>query len=176
MYNGIFKLRNLGITIICFFLSQAQVTLKAAEPIAPVSFPAQTVPIESEGVYFTDVTQTALFNGYYREYYESGDLKLEMYIKDGRPEGTYVVYFENARIKEVRSYRNGVFHGIWRTYNESGMLIAQAEYVEGKKDGVWMVWDENGVRRYEMHYSVGKKAGTWYMWDEKGMLISEKTY
>jgi len=133
-------------------------------------------PVYSEGLYYTDKTQTELFTGYYREYYESGDLKLDVFLYNGRPEGTYVVYFPNARINEVRAYRKGLFHGIWRTYNENGMLIAQAEYFDGIKDGAWMIWDENGIRRYEMHYTNGEKTGTWYMWDEKGLLISEKAY
>lgn len=145
--------------------------------ISQSSLPASDPkPVESDGVYFTDASQTRLFSGFYREYYESGDLKLEMYIKDGKPEGPYVVYFQNARISEVRSYHSGVFHGIWRTYNENGMLISQAEYKNGKKDGFWMVWDDSGIKRYEMQYSNGKKIGTWFMWDEKGKLISEKSY
>jgi len=133
-------------------------------------------PVYSEGLYYTDKTQTELFTGYYREYYESGDLKLDVFLYNGRPEGTYVVYFPNARIQEVRAFRKGLFHGIWRTYNENGMLIAQAEYADGLKDGAWMIWDENGIRRYEMHYSKGQKTGVWYMWDDKGLLISEKSY
>ncbi len=133
-------------------------------------------PVESDGLYFTDKSQTNLYTGFYRSYYETGDLELEMFIKEGKPEGPYVVYFRNARIKEVRSYHNGIFNGIWRSYNESGMLKEQAEYLDGKKHGLWMVWDDNGIKRYEMQYSKGKKVGTWYMWDEKGKLISEKSY
>lgn len=133
-------------------------------------------PVYNEGLYYMDKTQTELFTGYYREYYESGDLKLDVFLLNGRPEGTYVVYFPNARIQEVRAFRKGLFHGIWRTYNENGMLIAQAEYADGLKEGAWMIWDENGIRRYEMHYSKGQKTGVWYMWDDKGLLISEKSY
>lgn len=134
------------------------------------------VPVESEGLFFTDVSQTKLFSGFFREFYPGGDLKMEMFIKDGKPEGPYVIYYENARIKEVRSYHYGIYHGLWRSYNENGMLISQAEYYDGKKNGAWMVWDDNGIKRYEMSYDMGKKSGTWYMWDEKGKLISEKKY
>jgi antitoxin component YwqK of YwqJK toxin-antitoxin module len=137
---------------------------------------ASQQPVYVDGLYFTDQSQTELFTGYYREYYESGELKLDVFLFNGRPEGTFVVYFPNARIKEVRAYRKGVFHGVWRTYNDSGMLISQAEYANGLKDGAWMIWDENGIRRYEMHYRKGEKTGIWYMWDDKGVLISEKVY
>lgn len=160
-----------------FFFSLIVVLLPlfGEKEASPVTTSSQQ-PVYVDGLYFTDQSQAELFTGYYREYYESGELKLDVFLFNGRPEGTFVVYFPNARIKEVRAYRKGVFHGVWRTYNDSGMLISQAEYDHGLKDGAWMIWDENGIRRYEMHYTKGEKTGVWYMWDDKGLLISEKTY
>jgi len=133
-------------------------------------------PVESEGLYFTDASQARLYSGEYREYFDSGAIRLEMHIKNGKPEGAYVVYYENGKPNEIRSYLDGKFHGIWRTYNENGNLIAQAEYQNDKKHGKWFIWDDNGIMRYEMYYFKGKKAGIWYMWDEKGKLISEKKW
>lgn len=132
--------------------------------------------VQSDGLFFTDATQTKLYSGEYREYFDDGSLKVEMNIKEGKPEGAYIVYFRNGKPNEVRAYRNGEFHGTWRTYNEAGLLIAEAEYRNNKKHGTWKVWDDSGVIRYEMHYTNGRKSGTWYMWDEKGKLISEKKY
>jgi len=162
-----------GIGSVSFPLLGEEQAISLHEPISTLQFPQL---ILNEGLYYSDSSLAETYTGYYREYYESGDLKLEMYILHGKPEGTYVVYYPNARIKEVRSYRNGVFDGIWRTYNEQGMLKAQAEYQHGLKQGDWMIWDDNGIKRYEMHYQKGKKIGTWYMWDEKGRLVSEKNY
>lgn len=129
-----------------------------------------------DGLYYTDDTQNALYSGELREYFPDNTLRLEMNIKEGKPQGSYVVYHENGKPNEVRAYRNGLFHGTWRTYNEAGMLIAEAEYRDNLKHGTWRVWDDNGVMRYETHYDRGKKSGTWLMWDEKGKLISEKSY
>ena len=176
LYNRLFK-------ILCLFLTgigsvSIPLFAEVQDTAANTAVLKQHFPplILSEGLYYPDSSLTETYTGYYREYYESGDLKLEMYILNGKPEGTYVVYYPNARIKEVRSYRNGVFDGIWRTYNEQGMLKAQAEYQHGLKHGDWMIWDDNGIKRYEMHYQKGMKVGTWYMWDEKGRLVSEKDY
>lgn len=132
--------------------------------------------VQSEGMFFTDATQTKLYTGDYKEYYETGELKLEVNIKEGKPEGSYVVYFKNGKPNEVRAYKDGLSHGVWRTYNEAGILISEAEYLSDKKHGRWQVWDDNGIARYEMHYNNSKRTGTWYMWDEKGKLISEKVY
>jgi antitoxin component YwqK of YwqJK toxin-antitoxin module len=173
MKKHLFTLKYVGIILLCSLFYQ--IPIKADQTTSTTEITKRSA-VYSEGLYFTDDTQTELYTGFFREYYESGDLKLEVFLQNGRPEGTYVVYFPNARTKEVRAYRKGIFHGIWRTYNESGMLIAQAEYADGLKDGSWMIWDENGIRRYEMHYLKGKKTGVWYMWDEKGVLLSEKEY
>lgn len=133
-------------------------------------------PVESEGLFFTDASQTKLYTGGYKEFFDDGELRLEMMIIQGKPEGPYVVYYRNGRPNEVRSYHDGKFHGVWRTYNENGMLISQAEYLQNKKHGRWMIWDDNGILRYEMEYTKGVRTGTWYMWDEKGRLVSEKKY
>lgn len=132
--------------------------------------------VHSEGLFFTDGSQTKLYTGEYKEYFDNGSIKLEINIKDGKPQGAYIVYFMNGKPNEVRSYRNGEFHGLWRTYNEAGQLIAEAEYRNNKKHGKWFVWDDTGIMRYEMHYDNGVKTGTWFMWDEKGKLISEKKF
>lgn len=132
--------------------------------------------IQSDGLFFTDATQTKLYSGEYKEFYEGGAIKVEMNIKEGKPEGSYIIYFANGKPNEIRAYRNGEFHGLWRTYNEAGLLIAEAQYRNNKKHGTWHVWDDSGIMRYEMQYSNGKKSGVWYMWDEKGKLISEKKY
>ena len=82
--------------------------------------------VQSDGLFFTDISQTKLYTGDYREFYDNGTMRLEMYIKDGKPEGDYVVYFPNGKPNEIRSYRDGKFHGTWRTYNEAGVLIPEA--------------------------------------------------
>ncbi len=60
-------------------------------------------------------------------------LKMELFLKDGHPEGTYVIYYPDGKIAEVRSYYHGIFHGEWRTYNEAGQLT-----------GIWRTWDDDG--------------------------------
>ena len=116
-----------------------------------VGLSAQTNKIiQSDGLFFTDASQTKLYTGEFKEFFDNGALKVEMNIKEGKPEGPYIIYFENGKPNEVRAYRNGEFHGIWRTYNAAGMLIAEAEYRNNKKDGTWHVWDDSGIMRYEM--------------------------
>lgn len=87
----------------------------------------------SEGQYYTDESQTTPYTGRYTEFYDDGMLKMELFLKDGRPEGTYVIYYPDGKIAEVRSYYHGIFHGEWRTYNEAGQLTGIASYKDGQK-------------------------------------------
>ena len=90
-------------------------------------------------------------------------LKMELFLKDGRPEGTYVIYYPDGKIAEVRSYYHGIFHGEWRTYNEAGQLTGIASYKDGQKDGPWRVWN-----------AKGRKSGIWRTWDDDGKLLTEE--
>ena len=39
----------------------------------------------SEGQYYTDESQTTPYTGRYTEFYDDGMLKMELFLKDGRP-------------------------------------------------------------------------------------------
>lgn len=170
-FKSVTQLNILTMKRIMYMLMMCVIALTATAQYNSVSS-----IVEKDGVYFTDATQTQLYSGEYREYYDNGSLKLEMQIKNGSPEGTYVVYFDNNKPKEIRSYKNGQFHGVWRSYNVDGLLISEAEYKNDKKHGLWRIWDEKGVLRYEMHYNNGNKTGVWKMWNEKAELTGEKKY
>jgi antitoxin component YwqK of YwqJK toxin-antitoxin module len=127
-----------------------------------------------EGVYYDANGKT--FTGIHKEYWENGNVKIEMPLKKGIKDGETYLYFENGTKNEVRAYKKGKMHGTWVTWDEKGNKIAEANYMKGKKHGKWFVWDENGTLRYDMTYKKGEKTGKWMMWDEKGKLIMEKEH
>ena len=47
--------------------------------------------VQSDGLFFTDATQTKLYTGEYKEFYDNGALKVEMNIREGKPEGPYII-------------------------------------------------------------------------------------
>lgn len=172
-------IRNLGVPFIVIYnkekgiMDKKLLLVSAFMAGATWTIQAQDLVL-SEGQYYTDETQTTPYTGRYTEFYEDGMLKMELYLKDGRPEGTYVIYYPDGKIAEVRSYYHGIFHGEWRTYNEHGKLIGLASYKEGQKDGPWRIWSDEGKLLYEMFYTNGKKSGVWRSWDEEGNLLSEE--
>lgn len=99
--------------------------------------------VVTDGVYFTDATQEKLYNGDYREYHDNGNIRAEIYIVNGRPEGQYVIYYPDGRPHEIRSYRNGKPHGCWRMYNQAGTLVSEANYHMNVKHDAWRIWNDN---------------------------------
>jgi antitoxin component YwqK of YwqJK toxin-antitoxin module len=117
-----------------------------------------------------------LYNGKYEEFYNNGNVKRVMFLKNGEQDSTTLLYFDNGKINEIRSYKNGLMHGKWETYNSKGQKLAEAWYSNDKKDGIWKIWDENGILRCEMNYSKGYRTGNWILYNEKGELLSQKQY
>lgn len=117
-----------------------------------------------------------LYNGLYIEYYENGNKKIEMSLKEGEKDSTTILYFEDGKISEVLFYKNGLMHGRWEKFNLQGVKISEAFYYEDKKDSTWRIWNEQGQKIYEMHYQHGEKCGTWIQYSPSGEILSKRDY
>ena len=134
----------------------------------------QSIKLNSENIYVN--VKGKPYSGVYKEYYENGNLKLQMKLKKGFKNGNVFLYFENGKLSEVYSYKNNMMDGLWISYNQTGVKTAEARYIQDKKHGEWKVWDENGTLIYLMYYNNGEKSGTWIKYNEKGEEIARKTY
>jgi len=132
------------------------------------------ITADEDGKYYAD--NNKLYNGTYNEFFNNGNLRMAMELKDGLADGQTYIYSESGILLETRSYSAGKFNGTWLTYNNEGVKIAEAHYLNNKKDGKWLIWDNEGRLRFEMFYASGAKTGTWREWDEAGTLIKEKIY
>ena len=101
----------------------------------------------SEGQYYTDETQTTPYTGRYTEFYEDGMLKMELYLKDGRPEGTYVIYYPDGKIAEVVFILDGEIYDDNATY----FVLADTDRESGDYDDDDYYWE------YENAYVDGQK-------------------
>ncbi len=78
-----------------------------------------------------------------KDYYPSGQLKLEYAYKDGKQEGITKYYYESGQLEWEGNYKDGKREGIGREYYPSGQLKGEAYIMNGalisqKK------YDENG--------------------------------
>ena len=83
------------------------------------------------------------------EYYESGQVKMEGGMKNGKMEGEWTAYFVDGRMQS---------HGLFK---------------DGERTGEATVWQENGNLLQEGFYKEGKHVGKWKFYDEQGNLIKE---
>jgi antitoxin component YwqK of YwqJK toxin-antitoxin module len=86
------------------------------------------------------------------EYYETGEVKMEGAMKDGKREGTWKAYLRDGRPWSIDEFKNGDL------------------------DGSSTVYWENGNLRWEGKYKAGKHVGHWKWYDEQGILLREEDY
>jgi antitoxin component YwqK of YwqJK toxin-antitoxin module len=115
-------------------------------------------------------------DGFYREFYPSGEKFVEGQYKDGHQEGTWRYFHENGQEQREATYKNGQPDGSWDVRNADGAVIAKRGFKNGKRDGTWVVYDESGKQPLrEEVYSEGKADGVWKVWFPSGQQKTEAT-
>lgn len=115
-------------------------------------------------------------NGYYKEWYQSGQLRINATYLNGQPNDSWVENFENGNKMEEGKYVNGKKEGLWTIWHENGQMSKKTNYTNGMVDGKENVWYSNGQISEENHYLKGKKHGICTKWLEDGSKIKEETY
>ena len=78
------------------------------------------------------------------EYYQSGQVKMEGGMKDGKWDGKWVAYFPDGRMQSIGSFENGLRTGQATVWQENGNLLQEGFYKGGKHCGKWKFYDEQG--------------------------------
>jgi hypothetical protein len=89
-------------------------------------------------------------------YYENGQLKHEVLLKDGKPEGLGTNYYSSGRVLSKTNWKNGKKHGSVIFYFETGEIKNESLYEEGvcveSKD-----YFQNGtLEEYRIYDSLGR--------------------
>ena len=86
------------------------------------------------------------------EYYESGQVRLEGGMKDGKMEGEWKAYFPDGRMQSIGTFENGLRTGRAIVWQENGNLLQEGFYKEGMHVGKWKFYDEQGELVKEVDY------------------------
>ncbi|MFH1801208.1 MAG: hypothetical protein ABH891_10285 [Candidatus Omnitrophota bacterium] len=78
-----------------------------------------------------------------REYYESGQLKSEKFVENGKEEGPFKNYSESGELASEGTYTDGKLDGPYKSYFVGGLLKSEITYKDGKTETV-KNYDENG--------------------------------
>ena len=86
------------------------------------------------------------------EYYESGVVKMEGEIKDGKRDGEWTAYFPDGRVQSHGYFKDDKRTGASTVYWNNGNLRSEGFYTEGKHSGKWKWYDEQGIFLREDDY------------------------
>lgn len=64
----------------------------------------------------------------HEDFYENGNLKLFVELKNGKKHGEFRAYYENEELKIKGEFKNDIPSGKWKYYNEEGQLIKTDKY------------------------------------------------
>ena len=100
--------------------------------------------------------------GYWKEFYPTGELKSEGNYIDSKQDGGWKFYFENQKIEVTGRYKNGKKEGTWYWYYPNGELLQEENWIGGKLDGEFLEYDENGNTIVKGEYLEDTEEGEWF--------------
>ena len=87
---------------------------------------------------------------------ETGNKKLEITYKSGKPNGLKEEWFSDGARKVEQGFQDGVPHGKEFAWYPNGQKQYEHSFEEGKPHGVWTDWDDKGEMSKSIRYENGK--------------------
>lgn len=84
-----------------------------------------------------------------------------------------VQYYQSGQVKMEGPMKNGKMEGEWKAFFPDGRMQSHGYFKDGERTGKSMVWRQNGNMQCEGFYRDGKKCGNWKWYDEQGILVKE---
>ena len=117
-----------------------------------------------------------ILSGSYREYYNSGNLKLEQFYSSGKLEGVSKSFYEDGSTKEMLNYSNGLLTGERSYFWSNGLLKESNQFEKGIMTGENTYFFSNGQiqKKFELD-QYGRRHGLWEDYYSNGQIkeISE---
>ncbi|MCK4344678.1 MAG: toxin-antitoxin system YwqK family antitoxin [Bacteroidales bacterium] len=118
------------------------------------------VPLSDKDTLLNQVDKNGLKQGYWKKYYDNGNIKYEGYFKNDKPTGELKRYFENNVIQSILVFKENGKIAETKIFYQNGKLAAEGTYVDKIKDGVWKYYSYYGeFLSMEEVYSMGVKNG-----------------
>jgi antitoxin component YwqK of YwqJK toxin-antitoxin module len=114
-------------------------------------------------------------SGLYKEFHESGPLKVKVIYQADAMEGAYESWHENGKSFITCRYRAGLIQGPWKELRADGSKALTCAYKEGKLEGDWIAFDGSGRPVEEAVYKSGRRHGIRRLF-QAGELLSEQEW
>ena len=122
------------------------------------------------------VNEEEPYSGKVNTFYENGQKKTEVTLKNGKTHGLSTEWDYNGQKQREVSYKNGKQSGHYKTWYDNGQQEKEGAYKEGKIDGKWIFWYANGQKQKESSYKDGKESGPYRTWYDNGQQEKEGAY
>lgn len=109
-------------------------------------------------------------------HYVSGQISLEIQLKDFIYEGELIKYNEDGAIYQKRSYTLGLTNGLSESYYANGNREYHKTYMLGELNGESQWYYLNGNIKKKRQYYLGDSEGTDLYYNESGEQLSAEVY
>ncbi|AFM03088.1 hypothetical protein Fleli_0624 [Bernardetia litoralis DSM 6794] len=112
-----------------------------------------------------------------KEYYKSGKLKVEGFVKNNRYDSTFISYYENGQIEAQGSFNDCVYKTNNTTIKTFPMDYADdtLKIIFGRKNGDWKYFYQNGIPKRVENYFCDIKTGMFINYYPSG-IIKRRTF
>ncbi len=135
-----------------------------------------TTYYESGAMRFQGELQNGKEHGFWTYYWENGQKQYTGYFTEGRQDSLWHFYNEEGTLYRKGSFLRGVQHGTWTDFYSNGKISSTGAYVKGRQHGPWEFFYEDGQLSHKGDFYLDKQNGTWEYYYPNGQLSSTGSY
>jgi len=128
----------------------------------------------AEGV----IDGSGTYEGEWKIYYSSGELRAEGAYENGNREGLWKFYFITGELEQRGKYKKDKPTGEWVWYFKNKEIKRQEYYRKGREDGESVEYNTEGKTINNGNYVDGLRTGPWFLtigdYEEKGEFIDDE--
>jgi antitoxin component YwqK of YwqJK toxin-antitoxin module len=109
-------------------------------------------------------------------YYNDGQIKYEVALKNNKREGELRKYFPDGKIQLISNWKNGLKDGEAKQFFPNGNVQIVQYYREGILEGINTKFDSTGNKIEKFYFSSGVKNGPYESYYSDGQLEVEAFY
>lgn len=109
------------------------------------------------------LTEDGKKEGYWKNFYENGEVRSEGNFKNNRQIGEWKFLFSAGKPEQIGNFSNGSLDGEWKWFYRDGRTLRFEEYLSGKREGKFVEFNEHGDTITFGNFIEGEKEGDWIL-------------
>ncbi|NBP68771.1 MAG: hypothetical protein EBR30_17880 [Cytophagia bacterium] len=135
-----------------------------------------TTYYESGAMRFQGELQNGKEQGFWTYYWENGQKQYTGYYTDGKQDSLWNFFNEDGTLYRKGSFLRGVQHGSWTDFYSNGKISAAGNYVKARQHGPWEFFYEDGQLSHKGDFYLDQPNGAWEYYYPNGQLSSKGNY